>query len=269
MNYKIKNKIEYYFPPFANDFARLLRAYINNCNYKSLIKSNKKWYNKYKNQKVYVIANGPSFVKIKSNLYSEEKVIVMNSFGRVKPKDSLKIVAHCIGEPYTSSAWSAQDIEECIQMTDSDSYWLHLSSYGKINGMNKKNKLHYVFLPYEPGVWLKRRIELHKPTLVYQTTAQLAIQVAIYMGFKEIVLLGFDHDWLASPKYLKHFYSNEKDSTDKIGEMNYYKIVKMIERMWSIYYKLNDVSAMAGVKIYNMSPNSYLDVFDVIDYETV
>jgi len=265
MNKNTKKIIEYISPPIFNDLVRLIRAFIFTPNYYSLIKSNKEYYGIHSGEKVFVIANGPSIDKINTDIYFGEKVIVMNSFQKAKWKNSVDIVAHCMGEPYIASAWSEEDILESIEGTDSQSYWLHYSSFGKINGVSKEKKLNYVFLPFEAGVWKRNNIQLHKPTLAYQTTAQLAIQVALHMGFKEIVLLGFDHDWLASPKYLKHFYSVNKDDTDKIGEMTYMEIIKLTERMWDIYYKIHKISLDNGVKIYNMNSYSYLDVFEIIE----
>ena len=85
------------------------------------------------------------------------------------------------------------------------------------------------------------------------------------MGFGRIVLLGFDHDWLASPKYSRHFYSNDKDGSDIIGTLNYLDIIEMGRRMWTIYYKLKGIARSHGATIYNMTKDSYLDVFERID----
>lgn len=266
MNNEIKQKLEYYISPIVLDIIRLVINIASSPFIKNVIKTNKKWENKYNGESVYVIANGPSLSMIDKKIYEGKKVIVMNSFQKADWKNSVEIVAHCIGEPYGAVAWVEEDILESIDGTNSKSYWLHYSSYKKIRSIGKDNFIHYVFLPYESGLWLKNYIRLHKSTLAYQTTAQLAIQVALYMGFKKIYLLGFDHDWLASPKYSKHFYSNSKDSTDTIGDMRYIDIIKLMERMWTIYYKLADISSSLGAKIYNLSPNSYLDIFELKSY---
>jgi hypothetical protein len=38
----------------------------------------------------------------------------------------------------------------------------------------------------------------------------MAIMVALYMGFKVVKLLGFDHDWLVSKGISPHFYEEKK-----------------------------------------------------------
>jgi hypothetical protein len=184
----------------------------------------------------------------------------MNSFDRADWKDDVEIVAHCLGEPRKSSSWGGH-ISGSINGTKSASYWLHLSSKGYLHSIDHGKNLNYVLPVFEPGIYPNRKIELHFPTLAYQTTAQLAILVALYMGFSEIFLLGFDHDWLASPKYSKHFYSNDKDPEDTLDRFTYLGIIDFTKRMWNIYYKLQEISEIHNAKIYNMTENSYLDVF--------
>ena len=257
-----KIKFEYFTSLVFIDFFRLIRNFIRTPNYRNIIRSNRKWQNVFEGDKVYILANGPSLNRLDLKQIEGEKVIVMNSFQNATWKDRVNIVAHCLGEPYCALAWREEDFIESIEGTKSKSYWLHYTSQNKIRNISKSKSLNYVFLPYESGIYFNKQICLHKPTLAYQTTAQLAIQVALYMGFKEIILLGFDHDWLASPEYSKHFYSNSKDSNDTIGEWNYLELINMLRRMWIIYYKLDSVSKNHNAKIYNSSSKTFLDVFE-------
>jgi len=189
----------------------------------------------------------------------------MNSFDQAEWKNEIEIVAHCVGEPRGCPSWG-EHIVGNINGTNGGSYWLHFTSRNHLKGINDAKRCYYVFPCVEPGLWPSRkRVRLHSSTLGYATTAQLAIQVALYMGFGRIVLLGFDHDWLASPKYSRHFYSNDKDGSDIIGTLNYLDIIEMGRRMWTIYYKLKGIARSHGATIYNMTKDSYLDVFERID----
>ncbi|HAQ17686.1 MAG TPA: hypothetical protein DCR40_00445 [Prolixibacteraceae bacterium] len=264
----IKNfKLKYYLSPFLIDLIRFYRSYQLKKVPSRILKTNSRWHNKYCGEEVFIIGNGPSLGDVDLSLIKGSKVIVMNSFERATWKDSVEIVAHCIGEPSMVKAWSKSEILESINGTKAKSYWLHFTSYNHFEKCGKRDLLHYVFITNEPGLWGNRAINLAKPTLTYQTTAQLAILVALHMGFNKIGLLGFDHDWLASPDYSKHFYSNEKDSNDTLHEWSYLVIVNMIDRMWRIYYKLRDIANYNGVEIYNLTKSSYLDVFKKDDLE--
>jgi hypothetical protein len=261
-------KIKYYLSPFLINLIQLIRLLISNPYYKKIVKNNRKWKNKFNGQKVFVIANGPSLNKIDKNSFLGSKVIVMNNFERSEWKDQVEIVAHCLGEPFQSPSWIREDLENSVQGTDSTSYWLHFSSKGRLNKSIKPNHIHYVFAAIEPGIHLRKEINLHEISLGYQTTAQLAIQVGIYMGFKEIALVGFDHDWLAHPDYSKHFYSEKREKSDLLNRHSYLEIINMMQRMWIIYYKLEEIAHNQKIKIYNYSKPTFLDVFEQRDLET-
>lgn len=81
----------------------------------------------------------------------------------------------------------------------------------------------------------------------------IPLQVALYMGFSEVYLLGCDWDFTES----SHFYDNKKNTNDPAfhqhSELSYKACKKhYIER---------------GSKIFNATPNSKLEVFEKIDLE--
>lgn len=256
-----KRRIEYLTPPFALDIARWFRSILFKPSSSHLMHNNRKWRNSYFGKKVFIIANGPSLSNLDRSWLMGEKVIVMNSFDRASWKDEVDIVAHCIGDPRSSISWSENEIANNINGTKSQSYWLDSSCWKQIHDINPDKQLHYVFVSTEPGLWGKKRFELHRPTMGFQTTAQLAIQVALYMGFHHIGLVGFDHDWLASRDYMRHFYSLNRDETDKLGEFSYHEIIIFMDRMWRIYYRINAVANTHKAQIINLTPGGFLDVF--------
>lgn len=264
INFKAKTK--YYIPPILINVLQFFILILRNPHYRKIIKNNRKWKDKFNGEKVIVIANGVSLNSVDKNIIKGNKVIVMNNFERCEWKDQVEIVAHCLGEPFQSPSWMKEDLENSIQGTDSVSYWLHFSSVGRLNNTIKPDYIHYVFAAKEPAIHLGKEINLHGISLGYQTTAQLAIQVGIYMGFKEISLVGFDHDWLASPDYSKHFYSEKRDKTDFLNRLSYLDTINMMQRMWIIYYKLKEIAHNQKTKICNYSKPTFLDVFEHGDF---
>jgi len=253
-------------PPIILDFLKSNRNSINYFRFKRILNRNRVWDNKFAGEQIIILGNGPSLKTVDLKLLEGKKVIVMNSFEKADWKDKVEIIAHCIGEPYGSRGWSESSFIESIEGTDSHSYWLHYSSYNKLSKISKPDLVHYVFPGYESAIWGNNRFLLDHKTLAYQTTAQLAIQVAFYMGFNEILLLGFDHDWLASPDYSKHFYSDVRDPMDVLIGFNYFDIISLMHRMWNIYYTIKASSEKCNIKIYNLSQGSYLDVFECLSF---
>jgi len=152
-----------------------------------------------------------------------------------------------------------------VLKTKSYHYWFNIDFAPKINP--PANNVHLYF-PGNDGVLsqYKKRIDLSHPAPYYENTAQMAIIIALSMGYKQIALLGYDHDFLASGEYLKHFYEEDfknEVSISKlyIGDADYHALIQNCERMWARYKKINTYARSMGVEIINCGKYSYLDVF--------
>ncbi len=227
--------------------------------FRGVLQTNDRWRNRFHGEQIYIIGNGPSLNQFGPERLSKQRVIVMNSFDRAAWKGDVEIIAHCLGEPYFSSSWS--DPTETILGTASASYWLHYSSLGRFADRIAGKNIHYVLPGRGARLWGSRPIDLRKVTLTYQTTAQLAVMVALYMGFRRIILLGFDHDWLASPDYSRHFFSADREPNDHLNRFSYYEILHLVTKMWENYYALRATAQANGAEIVNMTNGSFLDVF--------
>lgn len=256
-----KNSLFYQLiPPAFIDLLRVARQVLRYPFPGKLIASNRQFQNIHHGKLVYVIANGPSLNNIDWRILKNSHIIVMNNFHRAPWSDEVRPVAHCIGESPDSPAWV--DPSPIINGTNSESYWLNIACHKHLFDVPPTKKLQFVFPGYPHYLAGKNPIRLDKITFGFQTTAILAIQVALYMGFKNIRLLGFDHDWLASPDYSKHFYSEQPDEEDKLGEYSYFQILGFVTNMWNGYYALARAAKAHHASIINLSRHSYLDVFD-------
>lgn len=248
-------------PPLVLDYARLMHRYVQFMERKSIIRSNLRWRDAYSGQSVYVVGNGPSLLDFDLTELKRLPLIVMNNFHRASWCSEVCPVAHCIGEPPNSPAWT--EPSSIINGTQSLSYWFHCDVSKVLSRSDYAGKsLHFVLDGYEPRIWGERRVELHRVSLGYQTTAIMAIEVALYMGFKDIRLVGFDHDWLSNPNYSSHFYSLQPDPEDKLGTLSYLQILRFVTRMWEGYYALREAARSHDATIINYTTGSYLDVFD-------
>ena len=101
--------------------------------------------------------------------------------------------------------------------------------------------------------------------------------IGIYRKYEEIYLFGADHSWIkniyVSPQnevYTKqpHFY----DSEVKARPMYKYnkgvekrRLHEFLEKMvysFKAYFEINDYAKQKGIKIFNATPNSFIDAFD-------
>ncbi len=252
--------LKYMISPFLGDFARYIQRQVTFLLNRKILRRNQAWRNRYLNDEVVVVGNGPSLRQLDHAYLMNKKVIVMNNFYRGAWAKKIRPVATCFGEPPNSSAW--EDPTVIFEMTPSDSYWLHFDNIKKGGPLNFDERFNYVLPGIGPRLFRQSEVRLDRLSLSYENTGILAIEIALYMGFKLITLVGFDHDWLASPEFSRHFYSDQKDATDMIGRLSYLNLINSAGRTWQGYYALDRASKSHGARIVNCSTHSFLDVFE-------
>jgi hypothetical protein len=226
---------------------------------KTILKKNYRIFND--RETVIIIGNGPSINKLNiQSLCENTDVIVMNSFYKHTQADKFKIVAYCVGE--LGADVSKFDIKKVLDI-NSQNYWF------------SSDFIPYIF-PFEKNIFIympgdddqlkikNKKINLSKPAPNYETTAQMSIIVALAMGYKNILLIGFDHNFLACGQFLDHFYDDEIydiPSNMFVGGADYQSLMQNCNRMWSRYKLINSYASYNGVEIINCGSDSYLDVF--------
>lgn len=257
--------ISYLLPPVFIDLGRFIKGFLMAFSNLNKIKKNSKFKNSKKGKTVYVIANGPSLNNFDTSSIYGKEVIVMNNFDLAEWKNKVSIVAHCIGEPNSSPHWGEDQIE-IMKGTNALSYWYHISNYNEVEISNASlNKDCYFVASIVPHrLWNNRmKINLSRPSLGYQTTAQLALMVGLHMGYEKINLIGFDHDWLATPNISPHFYKERKGVRKAdLAVFSYINLINISLTMWEIYYKIKSSAINGKTKIVNLSIPTLLDVFD-------
>lgn len=101
------------------------------------------------------------------------------------------------------------------------------------------------------------------------TVTGCQIQLALYMGFKEIVLIGVDHSY--------NIYYNEKGEIVENGTVNYfyddkdnkYWHIPVMHQLTTAYTLCREYADNQGVKIYNATRTSKLDVFERADFDEI
>ena len=212
---------------------------------------------------VVVIGNGPSTNQLDlPSLLAGVDVIVMNSFYRHPDAHRLKIVSYCVGEQGVDVP--NFNISKVFEVP-SERYWFSADFDTRLSPLPVNVHL---YLPGNDGVLKQHRknLDLSGPSPGYETTAQMAIIVALAMGYKRVILLGYDHNFLSSGEYLVHFYDEDLEDKASLSKLyidggDYHALIQNCDRMWSRYKKINTFARSRNVEIINCGKNSYLDVF--------
>lgn len=257
---KIKLVIKKFIPEVVIDYAVYLSMLFVRFKIFKILKVNRLLKDKYFGDKVYIVGNGPSLNNFDLTKIYDSYSITMNHFEYHPEKDKLKIVAHCVGEPFKASTW--EDPMPMITGVMADSYWFNADSIGFFEKLEKKYFINF----YLPGVRSNsigiRGDDLTSVSLQYQSTAQMAINVALFLGFKDIYLLGFDHDWLATRGFSEHFYQENNDAIKvDFSRRSYTEMIQISLNLFKIYEHLKRLAEKNNARIWNLSNPSYLDVF--------
>jgi hypothetical protein len=100
------------------------------------------------------------------------------------------------------------------------------------------------------------------------SVSELAITIALYLGYERIYLLGFDHDWFNALHV--HFYDHEKEHALRPQNIPWADAEFQMRRHADVFQKYK---YLYGIKrnIFNANanPDHYLDVFPKVEYDSL
>jgi hypothetical protein len=253
---------------FKTSHARLFHEY------GSLIKRNEIFRDRHKEQRCFVIGNGPSLKHQDLSPLKNELTLVTNSFylhpiigeswqpdyyflsdpqyfgGEVDLKEFSNLTAHIQAAPFFVPHYARDFLLETAALPAERTYYV--AAFGGAE-----------------DIW-RAKPDLARVMPGAQTVVQLAIMAAMYMGCSPIYLLGLDHDWLAHGGEHLNFYSGQDVDTQPDGNLpgwTYEDMMNAMLTMWSVYKMLHRMGQSEGIEIINATRGGFLDVFPRGDYE--
>lgn len=245
-------------------YIRSYGRYLGNAklmNRNDLVKDSKK------GKTVYILGNGPSLNNFDLGEICGKDVITMNYFYLHPRVNDFNIVAHCIGEPFDCPTWV--DPTQMVEKTPAETYWFSITAKDFCEKNLTNRRLHYYLTGVDVDFNFLSDANLGRPTLQYQSTSQMAMIVAMHLGYSKIYLLGFDHDWLVTRGYSSHFY-NEDTEDAAVGKadlsvFSYLEMINISKHLFEIYREIKKLALRKGVHVVNMSRPTYLDIFPYSD----
>ena len=230
-----------------------------------------------KKDRCFVIATGPSINNQDLTLLKDEIVIGMSSFFQhkdfkiINPKYYFitRIVQHFRYFTQLEMKNLLQDMDD--KLSDETILFMDKVDKSFINKNSLFQKKEIVWLNYTSWDFNDiNKISVNK-FLDFCFVSEGALQIALYLKFKKIYLLGFDHDWFNGPikyfdteKVRKHFKRKEKELINDFFFDSEYLMDEFSKTFakYKALYKLKK-------NIFNLNYNSetYVDVFPKIKYE--
>lgn len=285
------------FVNFIDNYRRDIQFYIAwlfSKNLRNEMSRNKALKNVHKGKRCFILGNGPSLKHYDLNKLSNEYVFTVNN---MMTTDYFKIVKpnfHLFFDPEFFNFFfhlTPKNDEEEIKMKsisnslELDPNMICFSSYRLKSTFTKlftSLNSHYLVNNKIYTPLLKKSSTLHCNTPAFQNVITYAINIALYMGFDEIYLLGVDmtgflehYEHNTNNAHLGHFYNKSEEDQNK---QNKFRKEKKIDNEFYLknfgktfeHLKIMQTNALAkNAKLFNASEHGALDVIPRVDYESI
>ena len=240
--------------------------------------------NIHQNKRIIIIGTGPSIKYHDLTFLKDEIVIALNEFylhpeiDVIKPKYFLYTGynIHKDTVNFNVAVKWYKEFEKCI-LKNKGTALLPISDFDflKENQLMQNDLLKKYFFNYTINIKKIEKYDFKYNVLSFygDNSAINAIGLSIYMGAKEIYLLGLDHDWILTYKNKKqnHFYKDEESLIYKDHSQNFKRVTLLDNlinycRIFEQYTAIEKYSKMKKINIYNMTDGGMLDVFRLKNY---
>ena len=256
---------------------------------RQIFSHNKKFHNIHEGKRCFILATGPSINKQDLRPLKNEICIAVSAFYLHKDIKEISPLYHVEAPNHEPLQMEVPKLyfegyrkyysEKTTIFLGHTSYEYSYFNFLQQNPEFMKDNIH--FLNYtaspaldehnykNPDLW-----DITKPLFRARTVVYCAIQLAIYMGFKEIYLLGCDFDYLSnlSQGRTMHFYPLGDDNLD---DFNLWKLNKVTTETflfeyyvhWKQYRLMQQYLHSRECYIYNSTEGGLLDVFPRVSLE--
>ena len=228
-----------------------------------------KYKNKYKGKRCFIIGNGPSLKMEDLNLLYKNNEICFGShriylaFNNTKWRPNFYTIqdTKMMNEYY-------YEIEalKIKQKFVAYPYELH-QSFPIFKSFLSVKMIFENFFPYCPNF----SKDLSKGIYEGWTVSYFNIQLAVYMGFEKIYLLGIDHHYskTKSPNGIIIENDTKDNFCDEYIQKNENRNLPQVDKSTLAYLKSNVLSRYNNFRIYNSTRGGKLEIFERVNFESI
>lgn len=243
-----------------------------------VLKRNRGLRGRHAGSRCFILATGPSIRTQDLKLLKNEFCISVSNFFVHPDYAGIKPAYHCIAPyhlPITEEGWCAW-IKEAAEKTGDATLFFGLSDLKRSQsaGAFSGRSVHYLYCGGAPLFLTKHGVDLTKQIVGPASVPVMALQVALYMGFKRVYLLGCDHDWVLHLNQSAHFYEEKehvlvKDGYNEWTNFDYEIQFAQQADLWRQYKIMKLIAEFYSAEIFNATPGGLLDVFPRVKYESL
>lgn len=218
----------------------------------------KAYKNKYKGKRVFITCTGPSLTIEDLEKLQGEYVFGMNSICLIHDKTNWKPDFYGIQDAHVFDK-----IKEPLLATDNGVVFAPYQYYARKNTPSNwvyfhlSGSYHLYEMVYGPRYFAKFSNDCYKTVYDGYSITYSIMQLAMYMGFSEIYLLGADCNYLGQKQHFietGHYDPGAQYASD---------------RMFASYKVAKQYADTHGIRMYNATRGGYLEIFERVNLEDV
>lgn len=235
-----------------NFFSRVISMF--NPKLSRLLNRNTKIKELRKKDECYIIGNGPSLKNVDLSKLQDEETFTVNYFYKYR-KDGFKGKYFVAIDDIFGGTEAMEYLEQVQRENKDTTMFLRYNCYYQNKDVLDLNRCYFLYAKqFQEGNEV--HVECNKNMTACINVVLQCIQIALYMGYKKIYLLGCDFNEYAQVK-VEHFYDAKLTRIFSMGD----------EARWAAlahyhHYALKRYADKHGVEIVNLTPNSLIDAYE-------
>lgn len=283
-----KKSVKYCIPPILLNTLSAVKGKKYFKQNKKLTIQNLELKNKHLGKRCFILGSGPSIKNQNLIPLKDEIVFALNNFyvhqdfniimSGEKSKYYITAPTH---EPQLENEWKAwfEDMQnnisqKIVMILGLSRYKYNIRYLFKKYDLFKKHKIYWYFPGIITGDYYQfkpKNLDITKMIWSAMTISVYALIIAIYMGFKDIYLLGMDHNYfLYDDESQMRMYNSsihQKNEFQRAFGDSFY--VKEFLRQYKIFSQYELLRDNCKSNIYNASAGGILKVFPKVDFDKV
>lgn len=235
--------------------------------------------NCHKGARCFIIATGPSIKQQDLSPLRNEICIATSQFYLHPDYRLISPHYYCVAgfcENHIESFWDTWMDALDTQASPKTKFFFSLLDKTRCTRNNRFNNREIFFLENSDCISSLRKmgIDLTHPVPTPYSVPVMALEIALYMGFSEIYLIGCDHDWILHMYESRHFYDENqslmhKYKIDEWCNDSFLMQSRQDVNLWEQYEYIKKIADKQQCKIYNATNGGLLDVFPRKQFESL